>query len=82
MREKLESGFVTEVHISACVLDADGVESTRLSGAPALGLRLRRDFAEGTLIAIVRQSDDRVVVITVYRNEGDRRGRPSRRSRR
>jgi hypothetical protein len=82
VRCKLELAFISVEQIAICVRDSDAVESARLSGSPAVGLRLQRDFVQGTLVAIVRQSGDQVVVITAWWNEGDRRGKPTRRRRR
>lgn len=79
VRQKLRLAFISEEQITACIKDSDVVESARLSGSPAVGLRLQRDFVQGTLIAIVRQSGDRIIVITAWWNEGDRRGKPTRR---
>lgn len=79
VRSKLELAFISEDQIGACVLDADAVESTRLSGFPRTGLRLQRDFAQGTLVTIVRQSGEQIIVITAWWSEGDRRGKPTRR---
>jgi hypothetical protein len=79
VRCKLEIAFISEEQIAACIVDADAVESARLSGSPPVGLRLQRDFAQGTLIAIVRQSGEQISVITAWWNSGDRRGKPMRR---
>ena len=76
---KLEVAFITEEQVIACVLDADAVEPTRVSGTRVNGLRYRRDFFQGTLFAVVRQAGSRSVVITAYWGDGDRRGKPTRR---
>ena len=79
VRRNLECAFISREQITTCIVDADAVESARLSGFPPIGLRLERDFAQGTLIAIVRQAGDQIIVITAWWNEGDRRGKPARR---
>ena len=82
VRCKLELAFISEEQLAACIVDADAVESTRLSGSPPTGLRFQRDFLQGALVVIVRQAGEQIVVITAWWNEGDRRGKPTRRRRR
>lgn len=82
VRCKLELAFISEEQLAACIVDADAVESTRLSGSPPTGLRFQRDFPQGALVVVVRQAGEQIIVITAWWNEGDRRGKPVRSRRR
>ena len=61
-----ELRFVSIEQVERCFEDPDRVEATRLSGGRQLGLLFSREFAEGVLGVVVRQEDDRAILVTAF----------------